>query len=493
MALTYRQIVFYTIMRVEAGIRSSSFELHTDPLDRRVERGDLDNLSFLEGSFFDTAFEDELDGPDLIIRRFDEEPLYDAMPSERPKRSRYSEMADDRAYDVFRRDKKVREEELLQREKRKDPRTIVQYELSFDRENYRKINLLKTQDSQEYEKQKKLLDEHTKRQLETAIGERLFVGISETRYDLRNGELYNQNSDEPFINVIERGRTYRKEHGSTETEREAAEVIGFEKIQTVLGDADTPIGTMIVSVSPPGTAENTIYKHNFYDIFTKRQNEKGESYIEARRYSSALSLEEYKIRAGEISLTFEKDRYETDADFLAHPFLVNLKTPQAVHEFLHKEHPYRTQEEFENIKRECHDELTYYINVVSKNPDDVKAQQLAFRILMNAVDVAAGERTDIQINKGMSFEQRIRELGSLPMIPMSTGCGFSADMLGGVGGASSFASSTGVMSVSEFGSGKSDRFGPLQIQCPSCFVKYERTPNELEKKCKYCNSEKIAC
>src|SRR5690606_6830339 len=107
-------------------------------------------------------------------------------------------------------------------------------------------------------------------------------------------------TDEPFMNMLIRGRDYRREHGKPiDHSREDAEVEGFAKIEQTLCSPDTAVGTMMISISPPGE-KGSSYTHNFYDIFTLAPDKQGDRYIEARRYSSALSNEEYSLKATAI-------------------------------------------------------------------------------------------------------------------------------------------------------------------------------------------------
>src|SRR5258708_5788441 len=126
-----------------------------------------------------------------------------------------------------------------------------------------------------------------KRQLETHIGERFNVLFSTTRYEVRDGRILGEDSREPFMDVIVRGRDDRLVYGKLiDRDREQAEVTGFQKIEEEVVNPETPPGAVILSFSQKGK-EGSTYEHNFYDIFTKKQDKNG-VYVEARRYSSAL-------------------------------------------------------------------------------------------------------------------------------------------------------------------------------------------------------------
>ena len=130
----------------------------------------------------------------------------------------------------------------------------IAYESSFDRKEG--VNLLEVN-----------------RNLETFLGERLNVLLSKNRYKIKNNLIYGGYRDEPFINSIQRGVEYRSTldgEQRADSKREQAEIDGFSFVQDILCNPNTPSGTMILSVSPPGK-EGSLYKHNFYDVFTLKK------------------------------------------------------------------------------------------------------------------------------------------------------------------------------------------------------------------------------
>lgn len=289
---------------------------------------------------------------------------------------------------------------------------------------------------------------YIRRQVETHIGERLNVLLSRTRYGLRDGLIFAQADNEPFIDVLKRGRDYRRENGSeVDFAREDAEVSGFLKIQEILGHPTTPIDTMMLSVSPKGGEESS-YQHNFYDIFTKTADG-----IEARRYSSALSYEEY---AKFLGLNF----IPSDSYFLSNPVRVYDKSPDDIHGFLHKEHDYLAEDDFRIILEVCRPFIYAYIKLLSET-DDRKLHALAFNAILNVSDRA---RADLEllksgkltyINKYMDSinSSMIYKWGIMPVRQTMTGCGSSGD-----------ASLDSLpFSVSEFGKEKQEWF-----KCPKC-------------------------
>lgn len=300
----------------------------------------------------------------------------------------------------------------------------IAYQPSFDREAYFIVSSEK----------KRNLDFYTRRQLETHLGERFNVLLSKTRYEIRNGEIYGENTTEPFLTMIARGVEYRKRYGDgTDMQREQAEFDGFTAIQNKLAGPNSKAGTMMLSISPPG-GEKSSYRHNFYDIFTLKE-EDGERYIEARRYSSVLTIEETAQRLSGAGLMLEAAEVSPEY-FLSHPIEIEQSKPgfadaDDVHKFLHKEHQYISNEEFREIIRICTPLITSYINTLSDDPIDTRMQLLTFNAIMNKADmvmVNVGSR-----NKGPYIDsfifggrkEEILRLGSMPVREVVTGCGAS--------------------------------------------------------------------
>lgn len=101
--------------------------------------------------------------------------------------------------------------------------------------------------------------------------------------------------DENFENILDRGLEYRRSAGSKELLREKQEVDSFiDRIQPVLADPETEIGTRIISCSPPSEEEDTPYKKRFVDIWELKQDENGERYIELVRFSTGLENRGYR-------------------------------------------------------------------------------------------------------------------------------------------------------------------------------------------------------
>lgn len=306
---------------------------------------------------------------------------------------------------------------------------------------------------------------YRKRQIETHIGERLNALLSQTIYDVRNGKIFGEGETEPFLDVMKSGVGHGKPQ---DLEREEAELVGFAKIEKILGDLRTLDETMMVSISPKGK-DGSNYQHNFYDVFTKRGNQ-----IEARRYSAGLSWTEFGDLAKQLGFAKQVD----DVSFLANPIEVkdeNLKTPDSVHGYFHKEHGYLSEEDFNLILKVC---LPFVLSYAD-NPSGVSfnaALNIADQAMRNFPEIKSGKL--IYLNKVTN--SIILEWGKLPVRKTMTGCGSS-------GGASIESKPFSVSDLAE------DKYGSRKFDCPDCGRVNIRPKDQLIPKCQKCGSSKVAC
>lgn len=322
---------------------------------------------------------------------------------------------------------------------------------------------------------------YIERQLDTFLGERLNVLLSKNKYEIKNNLMYGEDMDEPFIEVIKRGVDYRRKaegENRVDKKREEAEIEGFLKIQDALCNPNTQMGTMMLSISPKGSKES-LYQHNFYDIFTLKQAQ-GKRFIEARRYSSALSYEEYKDK---LKLLLHIVDAPDDAYFLSHPVKIDPSTSlrvffenaDQIHSYLHKNHDFMKIEDFEKILLSLEGLKREYI--IRRNPHILDA-------IMNKADIKAGFYDDFIIPSTLlTVDQEIDFLGRQPVRPVAAGCGSSGSVSGDK---KSFP-----FSVSDFG--MSDKYGDRKFECPECGKTNVRPENQLVLKCQHCNSSRVAC
>lgn len=369
-----------------------------------------------------------------------------------------------------------------------DQAKVVAYETSFDTKNYCELYQMQSKNKKDYEERKISLNEFTKRQLETHIGERFNVLLSKTRYKIKNGSIFTAHIEEPFMHVLVRGRDYRRKYGSpVDWPREQAEVEGFEKIEQVLCNPSTEVSTMMLSISPPGNPGSS-YQHNFYDIFTLREDHSGR-HIEARRYSSALNNWEY---AQKVRRFYPTPFIPTDVYFLSAPIQISKDVdcyiaPDDIHYDFHKDHSFLSEEKFQEILKVCGPLIISYINLLSENPFDESMQILIFNAILNKADQT---RTQTHY-RSLPIEEEIYWLGNLPVRHVMAACGPSS----GASKKDSYSSLfEGSFSVSEFGgSFLEDNFGSREVECPECRRINIRPENQLLKKCQHCGSARIAC
>lgn len=367
---------------------------------------------------------------------------------------------------------------VLEREQILTSRT---YEPYFDRRDYSKVDI----------KDKTRLDRYTTCQVETLLGERLNVILSKNRYEIKNNVIYGKDMSEPFVDVMKRGRDYRKKIGGetrVDNEREQAEIDGFSMIQDILCNPNTPIGTMMISVSPPGK-DSSLYKHNFYDIFTVKKD-KGDRSIDARRYSSALSNEEYREKMEQFYPNiYGKDVSPADDYFLSHPVVINnsfLSSPDNVHTYLHKNHEFMDERDFEEVRRACSPFIKRYIRALSENPTDIDNHNLILDAVLNKADREADylriykiKSHDIFVRPydSLSLEREIEFLGNQPVRKVATGCGSSSGFSNNSGGKNNGSVFSSPFSVSEFGLDQGwftcpkcgfEADGPVGNKCPKC-------------------------
>lgn len=324
------------------------------------------------------------------------------------------------------------------------------------------------------------------RQIDTFVGERLNVLLSKIKYEIKNNLIYGQDMDEPFIDVMKRGVDYRRKvegENRVDKNREEAEVEGFLKTQEILCNPETPIGTMILSISPQGE-ENSLYQHNFYDIFTLKE-EKGQRFIEARRYSSALSTDEYKDK---LKPLHDTEKNIDDAYFLSHPVKIDngfFENADEIHSYLHKDHKTTELGEFERIIKTC--DLLKQEYIRTKDPRVLDAIMNKADLQAGLIDLKHDRLYDFLIgpSKALTVDQEIDFLGRQIVRAAASGCGPS-------NGFSNEKSISSPFSVSDFGIGD-DKFGSREFECPECGKTNIRPKDELIKKCQHCNSSKVAC
>jgi hypothetical protein len=358
---------------------------------------------------------------------------------------------------------------------------IRTYDISFDQK--RRIDL-KSLPIEEQQRQKEQLFSYVSSQMETHLGERFNISVSEYEYDIKNGEIWGKDMDEPFLKSLKRGRDYRKVHGQeVDKRREEAEVTGFSKIEKLLTDEDTPTGTMMLSISPPGL-EGSTYAHNFYDVFTLAERENGEKYIKANRFASSLSPEEYRDKISAFA-KLDIDSEDVSASFLEQPIPVqNTLTSQDLHNYLQKEHGFMEKEEFARLLNGCRAAIDGYARAIIEQPENDYLHKTLFNTVLNKADALLAREEEPEEFYRPTLKDDVAKYSGRPVREVMTGCGFS----GGYEVSKEIMNSP--FSVSSYGK---DKYGERTFKCPSCNKENIRPYNTLLPACQHCKSTKVAC
>lgn len=349
---------------------------------------------------------------------------------------------------------------------------LTAYEQRFDPKAYSAIKELPRAD---YQEQRQRLDNYTTTQIQTLLGERYRVLVSTFNYDLVDGKLYGENMTEPAIESFKRGRDYRRKVGNgVDFAREAAEVVGIEKVQDFMADPNTPDRAMMLSISLPGVDQKATsdqeekkssYQHNFYDVFVKNGNR-----VEVKRFSSALTPADYSALLG-------FDEVFDDVTYLANPIdVTNLfETPDDIHKFFHKDHEYMDEQTFrERILVEVAPFIANYIRACAE--DGIYAQKLAFNAIINVADEV--KRRVINEAYGVYQERIEYSAGAV----YNYGSQEVEQVVGGCGNVEGFSFGS-AFRVSDYDISKKDEHGNLDVDCPKCGHRSTRTRGQLLDRC----------
>lgn len=357
---------------------------------------------------------------------------------------------------------------------------------------------------------------HTAHQMETNLRERYRTAESITRYSIdANGKLRNKLfPDEAFEEVLKRGVLYRAQNGSKEWEREQQEVVGFQKLQEWAANPIVQPHTKKILISPPGQAADTPYKDNFVDIFELKEDEKThERYLEATRFSSAVSPEMYAEKA----LLFDPqyfDSYEGPFDvwYLSHLLSVDSADERSAKEIFEDCFTFSgevvTEEEFQAIYKTCIPFILYYVDSLCREPFDVQNVAIAFNAILNFGDQVkrarwkedySAQTLTMQFGPELinfaSLAAEVDRLGRQTVTIVAAGCGESAgfSLTGAFGTIAPSAYESLLNSVSLFSGIVEDEYGSLVVECPDCKFKNIRLLHKLINACGLCKGTKISC
>lgn len=370
------------------------------------------------------------------------------------------------------------------------------YNPHFDIDACRELQLLKGKIPQEeYQRRKDQLDLRIRHNLETNLGERFQVELSQVTYQLVNGRLKSDEHDEPFLEIVKHGQRYRQENGSGDIEREMAEVAGFERVSQILTDPDFTDAKIIV-ISPRGN-QDSIYQHNFFDIYQAfAEDEDGprsiRSIVTMTRYASNATYEEFRQAAEQIDPFNNLPQDPTDADFLKTP-LITYQESAGIAKIMHQDEKAMTRKDLQKLITKVTPLIDAYIKTPSLK---------TYNAILNFADAIIFAESDTDKYRVLQSLQNpaltcteglIHLYGNLPVRPVAAGCGLQ----GGFGQSASLTLVNSPFSVSEFGAKTSsfeDQYGTLEIHCEECGATYNRTPGQLEKNCRHCGGTRgITC
>ena len=356
-----------------------------------------------------------------------------------------------------------------------EQKALSAYEIGFDQAEAFRLGQI--ENPQERLLAKEQFGSYITSQMETTLGERYNVGLSQFSYDIKNGQMWGKDMNEPFMDSLTRGRDYRKVHGKAiDWAREDAEVAGFKSMQSRLLSDKAKVGDTMLSISIRG-AKTSTYQRNFYDVFSLQENEMGERYVEARRYASSLGPQDYKEKLG----VFGKAE-----DYLANPIeMPSGVTPDDIHAYLHDGHEFMNGDEFGVIKSECKDLINAYTRALIEQPGNDNLHRVLFNTIINKADDIADKIKEGAYNYQMpgviTIQQEVEAYGFQPVKEVETGCG----TLGGYD----------IRIISPFGVAEyaSDTYGERSFNCPSCKKENIRPVNQLLPRCLHCGSADVAC
>lgn len=266
-------------------------------------------------------------------------------------------------------------------------KTAVAYDLEMDSLLYR--TLAEQRGKPEYAEAKEALDAYVKTQLETHLGERLHVGISRFVYHIVDGQLVTEDTGEPMLDMITRGWDYRRNHGKlTDRPREYAEIEGFARLQEVLTDEKTPVGTMMMFVSLSGNREKgSNYPMNIYEVHQKMADDT----VVAHRFTSGLTPEESQAKLATFDPWYRQKEPLSDAKMLSRPVRIEygafgLRTPEDVHAFMHRKHEHMSKDDFAFVWQACQPIVRRILSDFTEEPNNKQRNSMNHRALLNYAD-----------------------------------------------------------------------------------------------------------
>ncbi len=332
------------------------------------------------------------------------------------------------------------------------------------------------------------------RRREDNIGDNIIRYLGEYRLGVKYDEFYynlEQDAENgfflssshadpgPILNIYRRAISYKKERGLS-VDREVAECLGFQKLQQRL--ADSPEGTLILWVSPPGPKADGYGDHSFTFIGQVEKDSDGEKRLRVIPYRNVLSLEDHK----NYLKCFDEDaqHYTKDTDFLENPVVIrqseSIQTPDDIVSFIG---------ETERFNIEWRNRLIPlvmpliggFIQLVREKASDedlLKARYAIENFVLAKKDYLLG----INKNPQLVFENQ-------PRVVFERYGNTAPPIVGGSCGASANGETSSTFNNTVL----KDKYGPRTFECPNCGNTNLRPENELLSNCEHCGSDKVSC
>ncbi len=356
--------------------------------------------------------------------------------------------------------------------------------------------------------------EYGLQQIKTALMERNSAAISVVEYAIgKDGKIYNSLfPKEPFEVVLQRGIAYREKQGSKDLPREYAEFEGWKQACTALMDPTTPIGTKAIIISGPGTAEGSLYKDNFIDIYRNvKDSITGKISIKITRFASGLSFKQYFNKVKDLNPNYFTDHFDEsqipdnsllEKTFLGNPIWINSAVDsRSEYEIIDQHFDIRKTamktEDANNVWERTYDVAKHFLDtaICSKTLNPKLIAKLWNALLvkndLEAAEIRKNEKFESNMLKPerqfKNIYEEIAWLGNQRVETIMAACGVSTGFdfnKNGKGDSFLTKSPLDVLSnsVAKFGLDKDD-MGPLKFKCPECKYENTRPYGKLIEKC----------
>ncbi len=234
----------------------------------------------------------------------------------------------------------------------------------------------------------------TRRNLEKALGERLAVEKSTFHYFLdETGELWSENYAEPAVAHWEKGQRFLEENGSSEVEREKAEVAGIKKVRNILAQ-NRDVTLVIASPraenckhgeeeNPKDEDEDILYHANYFDVYVQQGR-----IVTVTRYHSTHSYPGFLNALCQIDPNYQrpqKGQPLNPAYMLSRPAETAVPLTQILEKFALDKKAKSTDIELKATE-DCMPYILSYITTLIENPLDIKRIKLTWNTIANTFD-----------------------------------------------------------------------------------------------------------